>query len=59
MGGHSIGKLTDDEIMERVMFPVINECFRVVAEDVVVRSSDIDIISIMGYGFPAYRCAYN
>eukprot|EP00455_Lapot_gusevi_P045088 TRINITY_DN5731_c0_g1_i1.p1 TRINITY_DN5731_c0_g1~~TRINITY_DN5731_c0_g1_i1.p1 ORF type:complete len:735 (-),score=344.30 TRINITY_DN5731_c0_g1_i1:278-2482(-) len=53
--GNVTVELTDDEIMEIVMFPVVNESYRVVEEGVVVRPSDVDIISVMGYGYPVFR----
>jgi hypothetical protein len=37
-----------------VLFPVVNECARLVAEGWVLRESDIDVASVMGYGFPAH-----
>lgn len=55
IGNKNLPKLTDDELVEIVLFPVINECCRVVSEKIVVRESDIDIISILGYGFPMFR----
>ena len=48
-------KLTDEEIVEIVLFPVANEAFRIVADGVVLRESDIDVCSVYGYGFPAPR----
>mmetsp|Transcript_5676 Transcript_5676/g.8366 ORF Transcript_5676/g.8366 Transcript_5676/m.8366 type:complete len:729 (+) Transcript_5676:1888-4074(+) len=48
-------KLTDTEIMEAVMYPLVNESYRVVAEGHVIRVSDIDIVSIMGFGFPSHK----
>ena len=48
-------RFSDHEIVEMVLYPVINESFRVLDEGHVLRASDIDIVSIMGYGFPAYR----
>merc|ERR1719265_921782 len=48
-------KLTDEEILQVFMFPVVNEACRILDEGLVDRASDIDIGSIMGYGFPAWR----
>lgn len=42
----------DSEIVERCLFPLINEGYRVVGEGIVDRSSDIDVVWLMGYGFP-------
>jgi 3-hydroxyacyl-CoA dehydrogenase len=44
-----------DEIVERLMFPMINEGARILAEGVARRAGDIDVIWVHGYGFPAYR----
>lgn len=46
---------TDEEIVMRCLLPVINEAARVLAEDVVPRASDIDVIWVYGYGFPAAK----
>jgi enoyl-CoA hydratase/3-hydroxyacyl-CoA dehydrogenase len=46
---------TDEEIVAACLFPVVNESCRVLAEGHVIRSSDIDMCAIMGYGFPAWR----
>jgi 3-hydroxyacyl-CoA dehydrogenase/enoyl-CoA hydratase/carnithine racemase len=49
--------VTDEEIMERLLYPLINEGFKVLSDRGVVsgRPGDIDIIFIMGYGWPAYK----
>jgi 3-hydroxyacyl-CoA dehydrogenase len=44
-----------DDIVERLMFPMINEGARILAEGVARRAGDIDVIWVHGYGFPAYR----
>ncbi|XP_024368113.1 peroxisomal fatty acid beta-oxidation multifunctional protein MFP2 [Physcomitrium patens] len=48
-------ELTDKDIVEMVMFPVVNEACRVLAEKIVVQASDLDIASVFGMGFPPYR----
>ncbi|KAF3324702.1 glyoxysomal fatty acid beta-oxidation multifunctional protein MFP-a-like protein [Carex littledalei] len=48
-------KLGDKDIVEMVFFPVVNEACRVLAEGISVKSSDLDIASIFGMGFPPYR----
>jgi len=45
-------KVTDEEIVERLFFPLINEGFRILEEGYATRSSDIDIVYLFGYGFP-------
>ena len=48
-------QISDDEIVKRCIYPVINEGARVLEEGIALRSSDIDIVWIYGYGFPPYR----
>ncbi|KAL5983703.1 hypothetical protein ACLOJK_017794 [Asimina triloba] len=48
-------KLSDKDIVEMIFFPVVNEACRVLAEGIAVKTSDLDIASVMGMGFPAYR----
>lgn len=47
--------VSDQEILEMVLFPVVNEACRVLDEGIVVRASDLDIASVLGMSFPAYR----
>ena len=44
--------LSNSEIAEMVLFPVVNEAFRILAEGYCLKPSDIDIVSAFGYGFP-------
>nr|CAB3446380.1 unnamed protein product [Digitaria exilis] len=53
-GGKPVS-LTDQDILEMIFFPVVNEACRVMDENVVIRASDLDIASILGMGFPKYR----
>ncbi|KAI7989359.1 Peroxisomal fatty acid beta-oxidation multifunctional protein AIM1 [Camellia lanceoleosa] len=53
-GGKPIS-VTDQEVVEMVLFPVVNEACRVMDEGVVVRASDLDIASVLGMSFPSYR----
>jgi 3-hydroxyacyl-CoA dehydrogenase len=48
-------KVSDDEIVERALYTLINEGARILEEGVAARSSDIDIVYIAGYGFPDFR----
>lgn len=41
--------------MEMLFFPVVNEACRILAEGVAIRASDLDVASVLGRGFPAYR----
>jgi 3-hydroxyacyl-CoA dehydrogenase len=48
-------RIGDEEILERTLYALINEGARVLEEAVASRASDIDVIYLTGYGFPAYR----
>jgi 3-hydroxyacyl-CoA dehydrogenase len=49
---NAIGK---DEIVERLLFPMINEGARILHEGIAQRPGDIDVIWVCGYGFPVHR----
>uniref|UniRef100_A0A453NCZ0 Uncharacterized protein n=1 Tax=Aegilops tauschii subsp. strangulata TaxID=200361 RepID=A0A453NCZ0_AEGTS len=53
--GGKLVTLSDQDILEMVFFPVVNEACRVMDENVVIRASDLDIASVLGMGFPKYR----
>lgn len=46
---------TKEEILERCLYPLLNEGFRILGEGVALRASDIDVVWTAGYGFPRYR----
>lgn len=46
---------TDDDIIEAVFFPVVNEGCRVLDEGIVAKAGDLDVAAIMGMGFPPFR----
>ena len=46
---------TNDEIVERTIYALVNEGARVLEEGVALRAADIDTVYVNGYGFPAYR----
>ncbi|MDH4047125.1 MAG: 3-hydroxyacyl-CoA dehydrogenase NAD-binding domain-containing protein [Gammaproteobacteria bacterium] len=48
-------EIRDEEILERCLLSLVNAGCDVLAEKVANRASDIDIVYIYGYGFPAYR----
>jgi 3-hydroxyacyl-CoA dehydrogenase len=48
-------KISDEEILERCLFPMINEGVQILADKKAIRASDIDVIWQYGYGFPHYR----
>jgi 3-hydroxyacyl-CoA dehydrogenase len=45
----------ESEILERCLFPLMNEGFRVLEEGIALRAGDIDVVWTAGYGFPRYR----
>ncbi|HKD24103.1 MAG TPA: 3-hydroxyacyl-CoA dehydrogenase NAD-binding domain-containing protein, partial [Rhizomicrobium sp.] len=47
--------ITDEEILERCIYPMINEGAKILEEKKAIRASDIDIVWINGYGWPVYR----
>ena len=48
-------KVSDAEILERCIYPMINEGAKILEEGKAQRASDIDIVWINGYGWPVYR----
>jgi 3-hydroxyacyl-CoA dehydrogenase len=47
--------VTDEEILERCLYALINEGAKILDEKIALRASDIDTVWINGYGFPAHR----
>ena len=47
--------ISDEEILERMIYPMINEGARILEEGIASRPSDIDVIWLYGYGWPIYR----
>jgi 3-hydroxyacyl-CoA dehydrogenase len=47
--------ISDDEILERCTYPMINEGAKILEEGKAQRASDIDIVWVNGYGWPVYR----
>ncbi|KAJ8535718.1 hypothetical protein K7X08_023438 [Anisodus acutangulus] len=50
-----VATLSDGEIVEMILFPVLNEACSMISEAIIVKSSDLNVASVMGMGFPAYR----
>ena len=48
-------KVSDQEIVERALYSLINEGARILEEGIALRASDIDVVYIAGYGFPDFR----
>jgi len=47
--------ISDEEILERCIYPMINEGAKILEEGKAIRPSDVDIVWQNGYGWPAYR----
>jgi 3-hydroxyacyl-CoA dehydrogenase len=48
-------KISDEEILQRCVFALVNEGARILEEGIAQRASDIDMVYLSGYGFPIYR----
>ena len=48
-------KINDEEIVQRLVFALVNEAAHILEEGIANKASDIDIAYIFGYGFPPYR----
>jgi 3-hydroxyacyl-CoA dehydrogenase len=48
-------EISDEEILQRCLYPLVNEGARILEEGIAQRSSDLDVIWLHGYGFPRYR----
>jgi 3-hydroxyacyl-CoA dehydrogenase len=53
--GISRREVSDQEIVERCLYPLVNEGFKILEEGVALRPEDIDVLYSYGYGFPRYR----
>ena len=47
--------ISDEEILERCIYPMINEGAKILEEGIAIRASDIDVTWVYGYGWPVYR----
>ena len=47
--------ITDQEIVERTLYPMVNEGALILEEGKAQRASDVDVVWIYGYGWPVYR----
>ena len=47
--------ISDEEIVERCIYAMINEGCKILEEGIALRASDIDLVWLNGYGFPTYR----
>jgi 3-hydroxyacyl-CoA dehydrogenase len=48
-------KIGEQEILERMTYPMINEAARILEEGIAIRPSDIDVVWVYGYGWPVWR----
>ena len=48
-------EVTDQEVLERCLYPMINEGAKILEEGIAIRGSDIDVVWVNGYGWPMYR----
>ena len=53
--GVAARKLDDREIVERLVYALVNEGARILEEGIAARAGDIDMVYLTGYGFPAWR----
>ena len=53
--GRTARVVSDDEILERCTFAMINEGANILDEGIAIRASDIDVVWVNGYGWPVYR----
>ena len=48
-------KISDEEIVQRLVFSLVNEAAHILEEGIASKASDIDMVYLMGYGFPIWR----
>ncbi len=53
--GRNPRQISDEEILERCIYPMINEGAKILEEKKAIRPSDIDVVWMNGYGWPVYR----
>jgi len=53
--GRNPRKISDEEILERCVYPMINEGAKILEEGKAIRASDVDVVWVNGYGWPVYR----
>jgi 3-hydroxyacyl-CoA dehydrogenase len=47
--------ISEEEILSRCIYPMINEGAKILEEGIAIRASDIDVVWVNGYGWPVYR----
>ena len=53
--GITARKISDEEIVQRLVYALVNEAAHILEEGIASKASDIDMVYLMGYGFPIYR----
>ncbi|HEY1090141.1 MAG TPA: 3-hydroxyacyl-CoA dehydrogenase family protein, partial [Burkholderiaceae bacterium] len=48
-------KISDQEIVERLVYALVNEAAYILEEGIAMRASDVDMVYLTGYGFPLFR----
>jgi len=48
-------KISDEEIVQRALYSMVNEAARILEEGIAMRASDIDVVYLTGYAFPDFR----
>ncbi|MGA1034327.1 MAG: 3-hydroxyacyl-CoA dehydrogenase NAD-binding domain-containing protein [Ilumatobacteraceae bacterium] len=48
-------EVSDQEVLERCLYPMVNEGAKILEEQIAIRGSDIDVVWVNGYGWPLYR----
>jgi 3-hydroxyacyl-CoA dehydrogenase len=48
-------EVSDQEVLERLLYPMVNEGAKILDEGIAIRGSDIDVVWVNGYGWPLYR----
>ena len=48
-------EIGEEEILERCLYPMVNEGAKILEEGIAIRASDIDVVWVNGYGWPVYR----
>ena len=48
-------KISDEEIVQRLVYALVNEGAQILEEGIASKASDIDMVYLTGYGFPLYR----
>jgi len=53
--GITARKISDEEIVQRLVYALVNEAAHILEDGIASKASDIDMVYLMGYGFPIYR----